>query len=31
MKVCIDPGHGGKGPGAIGKNPFDLKEKIANV
>lgn len=20
MRVCIDPGHGGKDPGAIGKN-----------
>ena len=27
MKVCIDPGHGGTDPGAIGKDPFVLNEK----
>jgi N-acetylmuramoyl-L-alanine amidase len=31
MKVCIDPGHGGTDPGAIGKVPFILNEKDVNL
>jgi N-acetylmuramoyl-L-alanine amidase len=31
MKVCIDPGHGGTDPGAIGEDPFVLKEKDVNL
>ncbi|MBD2630017.1 N-acetylmuramoyl-L-alanine amidase [Aphanizomenon flos-aquae NRERC-008] len=31
MKVCIDPGHGGTDPGAIGKDPFVLNEKDVNL
>ena len=27
MKVCIDPGHGGSDPGAIGRQPSVLREK----
>jgi N-acetylmuramoyl-L-alanine amidase len=27
MKVALDPGHGGMFPGAIGINPFELREK----
>ncbi len=27
MKVCIDAGHGGRDPGAIGRQPFELAEK----
>lgn len=27
MKVCIDPGHGGSDPGAIGLQPVRLEEK----
>jgi N-acetylmuramoyl-L-alanine amidase len=27
MIVCIDPGHGGSDPGAVGKVPFRLQEK----
>ena len=31
MKICIDPGHGGSDPGAVGKVPFVLKEKDFNL
>ncbi len=27
MRVCIDAGHGGRDPGAIGRQPFELAEK----
>jgi N-acetylmuramoyl-L-alanine amidase len=27
MKIALDPGHGGIFPGAIGVNPFELREK----
>ena len=26
MRVCVDPGHGGKDPGAIGYKPWRLRE-----
>ena len=29
MKICVDPGHGGADPGAVG--PTGLKEKDVNL
>lgn len=31
MKVCVDAGHGGSDPGAIGTDPFRLEEKSFNL
>ena len=31
MKVCIDPGHGGNDPGAIGFDPYYVEEKLINL
>ena len=31
MRICLDPGHGGRDPGAIGTVPFKLEEKEVNL
>ena len=31
MRVCIDPGHGGSDPGAIGREPLLLREKTVTL
>ena len=31
MKACVDPGHGGADPGAVGTTPFRLEEKVVNL
>lgn len=31
MKICIDAGHGGIDPGAVGTTPFRLDEKTINL
>lgn len=31
MKICIDAGHGGYDPGAVGKKPVRLEEKVFNL
>ncbi|MEM9665864.1 MAG: N-acetylmuramoyl-L-alanine amidase [Bacteroidota bacterium] len=31
MNICIDAGHGGRDPGAIGRTPFRLEEKTVNL
>lgn len=31
MRICVDAGHGGTDPGAIGRTPFTLQEKDFNL
>ena len=31
MRVCIDPGHGGNDPGAVGRQPYRLREKTVTL
>jgi N-acetylmuramoyl-L-alanine amidase len=31
MKICIDAGHGGSDPGAVGSDPYLLEEKEFNL
>jgi N-acetylmuramoyl-L-alanine amidase len=31
MKVCVDAGHGGSDPGAVGTVPFDVEEQAVNL
>lgn len=31
LKICIDAGHGGRDPGAVGRRPFVLQEKDVNL
>jgi len=31
MKICVDAGHGGADPGAIGRRPFELAEKVVTL
>ena len=31
MKICVDAGHGGSDPGAVGTRPFRLAEKAFNL
>ncbi|MEO1367708.1 MAG: N-acetylmuramoyl-L-alanine amidase [Acidobacteriota bacterium] len=31
MRICVDAGHGGRDPGAVGTDPFRLLEKDVNL